>query len=95
MGRAGTRLHAGEHGRVQRAFWSRVGSHPSGASPYGALDMEGNVVEIVADWYDANYYQTSPPSDPPGPATGTRYVGRGGGFKSDASWQRASVRDWY
>ena len=28
-----------------------VGSVPAGASPYGALDMAGNVFERVADWY--------------------------------------------
>jgi len=72
-----------------------VGSHPSGASPYGALDMAGNVVEMVADWYGAEYYAASPASDPKGPATGNRYVGRGGGYRSEAVWQRASVRDWY
>lgn len=72
-----------------------VGSLPTGASPSGALDMEGNVVEMVSDWYDANFYQTSPATDPMGPATGTRYVGRGGGYKSEAFWQRASVRDVY
>jgi len=72
-----------------------VGSLSAGASPYGALDMAGNVVEIVADWYDAAYYASSPSSDPTGPSSGTRYGGRGGGFKSEAVWQRASKRDWY
>jgi formylglycine-generating enzyme required for sulfatase activity len=72
-----------------------VGAHPTGASPYGALDMEGNVVEMVSDWYDALYYATSPAADPTGPASGTRYVGRGGGYKSDPVWQRTSARDWY
>ena len=72
-----------------------VGAHPNGASPYGALDMEGNVVEMVSDWYDATYYQGSPSNEPTGPATGTRYVGRGGGYKSAPVWQRASQRDWY
>lgn len=72
-----------------------VGSLPAGKSPYGALDMAGNVVELVADWYDAAYYATSPASDPTGPASGTRVGGRGGGFKSEATWQRASKRDWY
>lgn len=72
-----------------------VGSHPSGASPYGAMDMAGNVVEMVADYYAADYYATSPAMDPKGPATGAHYVGRGGGYKSEAVWQRASARDTY
>jgi formylglycine-generating enzyme required for sulfatase activity len=37
------------------AAWP-VGSNPKGASPYGALDMVGNVGEWVADWYDEKYY---------------------------------------
>ncbi len=72
-----------------------VGSHPTGASPFGVLDMAGNMVEMVADWYDASYYETAPSNDPQGPSSGDRYVGRGGGFKSLALWQRASSRDWY
>jgi formylglycine-generating enzyme required for sulfatase activity len=72
-----------------------VGSFPSGASPYGALDMAGNMVEMVADRYDEAYYAGSPESDPRGPDSGERYVGRGGGFKSDAKFIRTSKRDWY
>jgi len=72
-----------------------VGSLSAGASPYGALDMAGNVVELVADRYDAAYYAGSPTSDPPGPPGGSRYTGRGGGFKSDPEFLRTSKRDWY
>ena len=75
-----------------------VGSHPSGASPYGALDMAGNVVEWVSDIYDPTYYGVSPAPDPQGPAataTYGSYVGRGGGWNSTAIWHRASARDDY
>ena len=47
-----------------------VGSYPSGASPYGVLDMAGNVWEFVIDWYGETYYSQSPASNPLGPATG-------------------------
>lgn len=73
----------------------KADSLEAGASPYGALHMAGNMVELVADWYDVSYYESSPSSDPPGPATGTRYSGRGGGLKSEAPFLRASKRDWY
>jgi formylglycine-generating enzyme required for sulfatase activity len=72
-----------------------VGSFPDGASPYGALDMAGNMVEMVSDFYDETYYAESPAENPTGPASGTRYTGRGGGWRSLSVWQRASKRDWY
>ena len=55
-----------------------VGSYPDGASPYGALDMAGNVSEWVADRYDENYYANSPRNNPPGPSSGLGHVQRGG-----------------
>jgi formylglycine-generating enzyme required for sulfatase activity len=74
---------------------SPVGAYPDGASPYGALDMGGNMVEMVSDWYDSRYYQSAPASNPKGPASGTTYSGRGGGWRSEATWHRTSRRDWY
>jgi formylglycine-generating enzyme required for sulfatase activity len=47
-----------------------VGDHSRGASPYGALDMAGNVWEWVNDWYQVDYYSTSPTINPQGPTNG-------------------------
>ena len=60
-----------------------AGSFPKGASPYGALDLIGNVWEWCADWYDPTYYAQSPARSPRGPknATTVRVV-RGGSFSS-------------
>ncbi len=57
-----------------------VGSYPSGASPYGVMDLAGNVWEWVADWYDPSYYANSPALDPRGPVSGQAKVLRGGGW---------------
>ena len=49
-------------------------------SPYGAVDMSGNVWEWVADWYKGDYYQNAPSRNPKGPASGTWRVVRGGSW---------------
>jgi len=59
---------------------SRVGSYPLGASPFGVLDMAGNVAEWTNDIYRGNYYSVSPLENPQGPAEGSTFfrVVRGG-----------------
>jgi len=59
---------------------SRVGTYPAGASPYGILDMAGNVAEWVNDFYSFNYSLSENTLNPTGPVTssGLNRVVRGG-----------------
>ncbi len=57
-----------------------VDSYAAGASPYGALNMLGNVLEWVADWYAPDYYATAPDTDPQGPSDTGLKAQRGGAF---------------
>ena len=71
---------------------TRVGSYSSGASPYGVLDLSGNVWEWVQDRYDDDYYASAPDTDPPGPSSGSRRVVKGGGWSSFRHYVRAANR---
>ncbi len=73
---------------------SEVGSHPAGASPYGVMDMAGNVWEWVADWYDSDYYSISPPTNPTGPSSGKYRVERGGAWE-EYDWNVMSTHRYY
>ncbi len=74
------------------AFTAPVGSFPAGASPYGILDLAGNVWEWMADWYDPGYYQVSPARDPRGPAAGLVRSVRGGSWTNGAELIRSANR---
>ena len=61
----------------------------------GIYDMSGNVYEWVADWYDENYYSTSPTNNPQGPLSGTLGVIRGGSSYFNNSYCRVKWRGAY
>ncbi len=71
---------------------SSVTQYQSGASPYGAYDMAGNVWQWVADWYADNYYQVSPGNDPAGPGTGKYRGVRGGSWFNAGPDVRTTIR---
>ena len=66
--------------------------YPLGASPYGALNMAGNVREWVVDWFDPEYYAKSPTINPTGPETGTERSLRSGAYDADANEILTSTR---
>lgn len=69
-----------------------VGTYRLGASPYGVLDMAGNVAEWVADRFDANYYTASPTANPTGPDAGDARVVRGGSWGDGPAFLHAALR---
>ena len=68
--------------------------YPGGVSPYGCLDMSGNVWEWCSDWFDEDYYKSGPDRNPQGVDTGALRVYRGGGWGYNAGDCRVSYRLW-
>lgn len=70
-----------------------VGSYPDGASPYGLLDMTGNVAEWVSDHFEFDYYTYAPDHNPLGPEKSLDHGLRGGSFADPAEFATTFFRN--
>jgi formylglycine-generating enzyme required for sulfatase activity len=66
-----------------------------GESPYGAMDMAGNVYEWVADSYTRTYFQEAPTENPVNRARSNQRPVRGGAYSSDEAGVRAAKRSGF
>ncbi len=71
---------------------SPVGAFPQNASPFGALDMAGNVWEWTADWRDDLYYRACPGQDPVNKASAAERIIRGGSWSFAGNGARTTYR---
>ncbi|BCA54495.1 conserved exported protein of unknown function [Nitrospira sp. KM1] len=70
----------------------RHGLKEGGKSPFGLTHMAGNASEWVSDWYDREYYQKAPESNPRGPENGEKRVLRGGSWSDLPAALRVTAR---
>jgi formylglycine-generating enzyme required for sulfatase activity len=85
---AATLLHDATGRTCSGKFPSRVGSHVNNASPFGVVDMTGNVEEWTADYYVETRAEGAMPR------AGSSRVLRGGGWMSTPSMSRTTSRNW-
>ena len=71
---------------------SGVNDYPAGRSPYGLLDMAGNVFQWVNDFYAEHSYDSMPAQNPTGPTSGDSRVIRGSSFESQPPQALSAIR---
>lgn len=89
----GNMIWPGKHGNTNRAAYPSVGEKKP--NRWGLYDMHGGVWEWCADWYDPDYYLTSPLVDPQGPKTGRFKVVRGGSWFRHGQYARSAYRRFF
>ena len=74
---------------AMEATWDVGAAPPNG---YGIVDIGFNIHDWCSDWYDADYYATSPEHDPQGPPAGQRKASRGGAWRHMIKIARCAAR---
>src|SRR5262245_37295968 len=85
LGRSGRALHA----RIWQVHNASLVRFPPNVEVRPSTDRSRNMWEPCEDWWDPDYFKSSPPKDPPGPKTGRARVERGGSW--DSSWVALSA----
>ena len=62
------------------------------ANPWGLVGLSGVCHEWCLDWEDEGYYARSPESNPPGAASGSRKISRGGAWRHQIPWSPVAHR---
>ena len=94
--------YAGSHNSQEVAWWDTTNDNSLETQPVGGklpnelglYDMSGHVAEHCWDWYQADYYESSPDCNPMGPTSGTWRVSRGGGWNGLEILSRTTHRNF-